>query len=233
MKNNASQRADVNIRFLPNTWPDADDLAKIWPKYRNLRLQALQLSPKSYASTYEQEIEFAPEVWMQRLQNPAVQHIIATRNGARKIEDSALGEEEWVGLIVVHRKKAEEDATASKSPWTDPSDHADVNTFTSLPGIDPGSRWYQLNAMFVHPSARRQGLGKMLIEAGLAWIRNRLVQSNQSGSSVVVLVDSWNEAAIALYKSTSFSSVEEYGFVVAGEHRKALKMSQVIYQQDF
>ena len=166
---------------------------------------------------------------MQRLQNPAVQHIIATRTGLGEIEDSALGDEEWVGLIVVHRKRAEEDAAASKSPWTNPSDHADVNTFTNLPGIDPGSRWYQLNAMFVHPSARRQGLGKMLIEAGLAWIRNRLAEFNQSESSVVVLVDSWNEAAITLYESTSFSSVEDYGFVVAGEHRKALKMSQVIW----
>ncbi|MCJ1355764.1 MAG: hypothetical protein MMC33_005756 [Icmadophila ericetorum] len=227
MEHKEGQRPAIGIRFLHNEWPNKDELTKAWTKLRDLRLLSLKLSPEAYASTYEQEAEFIPDVWIGRVKNPAALHIVATIPKTDKTDD--MDDEEWVGLIVVIRKRADEDADASKSPWSKSSDPANMNQFTRLPGIDPGSRWFQVNGMFVHPSVRQRGLGKKLIEASLAWIHDRMRVLDQPSSKVVILVDVGNEAAIGLYRSTGFTNVEEYSFMRGDEKHAALKMTQEIW----
>ena len=75
-----------DVEFLPNRWLDCQVLLQTAQQYRQFRLLSLQLAPESYASTYEQEVLFKNEIWLQRLENSRVKHVTASarREGATK-----------------------------------------------------------------------------------------------------------------------------------------------------
>ena len=76
---------------------------------------------------------------------------------------SGLALKTLAGLIVVHHSSSPEDVEPAKSPWeTTPSPKStDMTAFTS----------FHLNGFFVHPSARRVGLGQRLIQVALQHVR--------------------------------------------------------------
>ena len=105
--------------------------------------------------------------------------------------------------------------------------------------------FYQLNALFVHPSQRRTGLGRALIETALEDIRQSLqakanvlqLQPKSDDSTiilggleakVVILVDTWNEAARGLYVACGFVDADESEYLVEGETRTAIRMERVV-----
>jgi ribosomal protein S18 acetylase RimI-like enzyme len=63
-------------------------------RFREIRLRALADAPKAFASTYEQESAFAPDVWTRRLTDDDMVHLLAEDDGrvlgmtaARREED--------------------------------------------------------------------------------------------------------------------------------------------------
>ena len=214
------------ITLLPKI-ADADTLQTLAQTFRQFRLLALQSSPNAYTSTFEQEVEFPFNVWLQRLQDEAARHIVATV----LLEDEkativALSPGDWAGLIVILEKQGYETPDATSA----------ANTRSPFPPTNLRSMevrtletWYQLNALFVHPGARRQGLGKALIERALEQIKRVAAASGIYSSKVVIHVDSWNEGARALYSSCGFEIQSEDECQIGGETRDFMTMSITVH----
>ena len=222
-----------DVIALPTEWPDADELRETARKYRHFRLLALQASPNAYASTFEQEAEFPPEMWLHRLSNQSAWHIVAIADSQEPTTDAPVrGIGDWIGLIVVLEKPSREIPRVTTSPWNSaipqerPSSASPRSTDAVLDGV-----WYHLNGLFVHPGARRHGLGKALIYAALEHIKTSIEKQDRRTTKVVILVNSWNKSARALYLSCGFivESEDDYG----GESRRAFTMSLVLqYEED-
>ena len=224
-------RKDANLfafEYLPSSWTDQKRLLDIASKYRQFRLQSLQLAPEAFASTYEQEILFGQEVWLQRLENGNAKHIMAVQQNGDNIHAPRVeAENEWVGMIVIIEKEDSETVSASTSPWSynlsqkkdDRSDGEDGSCH---------NYHYLVNGLFVHPSSRRTGLGTKLIQEALAYVKILAVQRGLQSGLVSILVDTWNKAAIALYSSCGFQVIEESEYTVGDSARKALTMSRMV-----
>ena len=224
-----------DIIALQTEWPDADELEETTRKYRHFRLLALQASPSAYASTYEKEVEFPHDIWLQRLRNQSARHIVATADSQEPSTGaSVLGIGNWVGLIVVLEKTRSETPIVTTSPWS--SAIPQERPLMASPGYTDmvlDGVWYHLNGLFVHPRARRHGLGKALIHAALEHIKTSIANHGIRATKVVVLVDSWNKSARTLYSSCGFIVESEDDYQVVGEIRRALTMSMVLqYKED-
>jgi len=60
-------------------------------QYKSFRLYALKTEPEAFASTYENELKFADEVWYARLANLDAVTFIAMQNGQTLSTLTALG----------------------------------------------------------------------------------------------------------------------------------------------
>lgn len=193
-------------------------------------MQSLHLCPEAYASTYEWEVKFPEDVWEHRLQNKNVTHFIATTlPGRPEAESTQVQEGDWIGMIALHEKGTEEDASASKAPW---------NYDQSKPSVEEPTcesphpvTWYQLNGLFVCPSSRCTGVGRGLIRAALARVKEKTEAcgSASAPAKVVIMVDAWNKSAMALYSSCGFAIAREDDYDVKGSKRRAFLMCLMLY----
>ncbi|MCJ1478644.1 hypothetical protein MMC13_007325 [Lambiella insularis] len=207
---------------------------------RECRLEALQLAPDAYASTYEIEVKFSDDIWLQRLENPWAQHFVATfeqnterhTSGGKECESGQL--EKWVGLLVVIEKHGSERTSASTPPSTyNASQRTSVDKGTAVANYShvtgsSADTYYQLHGLFVHPTARQLGLGNKLINESYAYIRARAADVGLRSTRVDVLVDSWNHAARNLYYGCGFRYVSEDSYYVGGSARRALSLSVIL-----
>ena len=133
-------------------------------------------------------------------------------------------------MIVLMTKHGVKRLPASASPWT----YNQSRTSNMLGPLEDGVKdvepdvYYQLNGMFVHPVVRRYGLGKMLIQRALGWLKAATRERKIPSRRVDVLVDTWNTAAVDLYQSCGFEPVGEDTYIVGGSKRTALSMSLTV-----
>ncbi|MCJ1317126.1 hypothetical protein MMC15_002448 [Xylographa vitiligo] len=224
------------LRILPVDWDDKGQLEEMANALRSLRLDALQVAPDAYASTYEQEVQFPKVLWLQRLQNPQARHVVATlkQKGEGKKDNRVSGVEQfgkWIGLIVVMEKHNSERASAFASPWTYNASQKITTKATEETEVtgSPSSGFYQLHGLFVHPSVRRCGLGRTLIQESYKYVRTRIIEQGLLSARVDVLVDSWNSSAKNLYLSCGFEFVSQDSYNVGGSPRLALSLSIVVH----
>ena len=225
-----------DLRILPVEWSDKDQLKDMANALRRLRLDALQLAPDAYASTYEKEVLFSEDLWLQRLQNSQARHVVASekREGGGKEVDQASRLEQfgqWIGLVVVMEKHGSERSSAAVSLWTYNASQKITTMATERLGTTetPTSVFYQLHGLFVHPSMRRCGLGKALIQESYNYVRTRIIEQGLLSARVDVLVDSWNVSARNLYLSCGFAFVSQDSYDVGGSPRIALSLSVVVH----
>ncbi|MCJ1281646.1 hypothetical protein MMC26_000967 [Xylographa opegraphella] len=227
---------DFSLRILPVHWDDKDQLGKTANALRSVRLDALQLALDAYASTYEKEVEFPKDLWLQRLQNPQARHLVAVlkQKDDGKAGNQVYGTEplgKWIGLIVVMEKPSPVRANASTSPWTyNASQKTTTKAMEEMESTQvPTDVVYQLNGLFVHPSVRGGGLGRALIQESYTYVRTSIIRQGLLSARVDVLVDSWNTSARNLYLSCGFEFVSQDSYDVGGSPRIALSLSVTIH----
>jgi len=235
---NTANARSFAIEILPKEWPDEASMVNTAMLLRHLRLYSLQSSPDAFASTYEKEIEMSPEMWIERLQTPVARHVIATAKTDPKDEiaedrqvDETMNAAGWVGMLVLVEKNIDGRQPANLSPWINVSQKLDDRNPPADLGdikVEEHTMFYQVNGMFVHPYARRCGVGKLLIQRALRHVKERILELGMPACRVDVLVEVWNAPATGLYHCCGFVGVGEDKFVVNGLERKALCLSQMI-----
>ena len=144
-------------------------------KYRSIRLESLQNSPESFASSYEEEKDFSIEKFKNKFQ----------------LNDSftygAFENKELVGIITLYKEK-----------------------------LYKLSHRAHIGAMYVSPSKRSLGIGKVLMEEAI-----KKAKGIEGLEQVYLAVVSTNEPAKKLYSSL--------GFEVFGTEKKGLRLENNIY----
>ncbi|KAI0717563.1 hypothetical protein C8T65DRAFT_640982 [Cerioporus squamosus] len=128
--------------------------------YRELRLAALRTDPSAYSSTYEREAAFDEEAWRARVAGSGMVTFVAralypdttSEDGTDSAGEGrdAVGHGEGVGTMRVFAART---LPAGEGPQ----------------GVDR-ERDYFVFGMWVRPEHRRRGVGRKLLESGLAWV---------------------------------------------------------------
>ena len=220
--------APMRTVFLPHEWPDGPLFDAVVDKYREFRLRSLKLAPDAYASTYEREVDFQPEVWRQRLTNPQARHIIIIDTAADLTSShgnvgNPLLKYEWLGMLVVVESTTRSSDSESKPSWK-LNQAVAIAADGNVPRVPHRDCSYQLNGLFVSPSVRRRGLGDALVKSGIEDARASAKQHGLSHADLNIMLDIWNKPARALYGRNGFVDFSEQEFDVGGSSRKALTM---------
>jgi GNAT superfamily N-acetyltransferase len=208
-------------------------------KWISLRLLALKTNPEAFGSTYEEGLEKTEEMWRRRLDDgkEKVEMVVVYRpNGVHlgdEVEyDHGGGEEdseEWVALL----------ACVSPTALAAEQNHP-LPFFQAVRmeyGPDSNLAPFALFSMWVHPSHRGRGLGRMLIDGAEEWARGHCARTSistasdqeEEGSSTsklkkpVIVLDVYvsNQSAIKMY--------EAYGFkLFEGEDPEGLEEGMII-----
>lgn len=191
-------------------------------KSRRFRLFALQESPGAFASSYEEEADRGLDQTFDRLRSTKATQFVALADDTamqaddvRETEVQDLMDNDWVGFIVLIRLQNSSDGISAKS---DPIDQIAQDKSQVCDAGKPLR--FHLNGMFVHPSARRAGLGKRLIRAALEKARAEST-CDERDLACTIIVDEWNDSARSLYQRCGFQVLAKE---IYGEDRVALRM---------
>ncbi|MBB6447939.1 GNAT family N-acetyltransferase [Bacillus benzoevorans] len=144
-------------------------------KYHSIRLESLENSPESFASSYEEEKDLSIEEMKNQFQCNDSFTYGAFENG------------ELVGIITLHKEK-----------------------------LYKLSHRAHIGAMYVSPSKRSLGIGKVLMEEAI-----KKAKHIEGLEQVYLAVVSTNESAKKLYFSL--------GFEIFGTEKKGLRLENNIY----
>jgi len=154
--------------------PPSDDQVE---RYKNLRLLALRTNPETFGSTYERESSFTPDQWRARINTPS--------RATFFVQDSDHGGD-WVATISI----------------LSPEMLQAAQYFPPESVVNQNLAAFMITGMWVRPDRRRTGLGKLLVDAGLASVRS---STNQTQDKVLLLeVHKNNTNAIKLYTQMGF-----------------------------
>ncbi|QPC70635.1 hypothetical protein HYE68_001387 [Fusarium pseudograminearum] len=193
---------------LPRSLSDLTQWDDLIDKYRSFRLSSLELSPKSFSSTYAREVELTKANWETRLRNPlAINTVVVANPDTSSLDDdlSLILNSPWLASLVICGPF---DAKTATETWEK------LQNFG--PGcldfgpLEPDIEWtYVLNAIYVPPSQRRKGLANKLIEYA-----KQLVAGKHSEKKVmlVLIVDFESIAAMKCYEKSDFELVHDYWF---------------------
>jgi ribosomal protein S18 acetylase RimI-like enzyme len=161
------------------------DLQASAEKFRDLRLNALKLSPTSFSSTYDIESAFSSDVWISRLTRPNLETFVC-----QATSDSHT---EWIATVNVLGPQSIEDFTLPAE--------------SGQPSPKPDSeeeRW-QLLSLFTLPTYRGKGIARVLCQIvldHLAWSR-----SHPRNVLVRLIAKPDNVSAIKLYQGVGFADI--------------------------
>jgi len=215
---------DFSVIQLPRTFePNSKYQAILAQKYKSLRLESLKTDPESFASSYEQEVAFTDDVWSDRLKNPLARSFIAldlrdvpqTNSEAHSDSTVALP---WVGITVLlgPRIFMGDIPTANTSPWK-LFYGAQAETIEESESIEPMTRMYVINAVWIKPDARGRGIAKRLMDEVIKVAQQDF--ENQTGPDdtglCMCFVEKENTAATRLYKACGFGEIAEEQYASA------------------
>ena len=231
----STKKRQFTVEVLPNNWVDQVSLQDMATALREFRLEALRATPDAFSSTYENEVQFPMGLWLQRLENPDAWHIVASEHlehdDLENGRDNTSRSRRWSGAVVVMAKHIMKRESAATSPWIQHMPHTSNKSDKQKSESERMGvvSHYQLHGTFVHPSARRCGIGTLLIQKALAFVKSTLTEQALPSVRVDVLVDSENTAAKRLYESCGFQYVESDGYQVGSTKRTALGMSIAVH----
>ncbi|KAJ5776559.1 uncharacterized protein N7511_001570 [Penicillium nucicola] len=172
-----------------------EDLLAAAHQYKKLRLEALQLSPSSFASNYEVESQFTDDYWVSRLTQDGAVTFICTASRIAENDISNDIEPKWVAQVTFLGPQAEQD-------FTIPIDTRNFPVITST--SEKQERW-QMLGLFTHPSHRGKGIAKTLTRNALDYLTTR--QDRTRDIIVRLMVKPGMHATIKMYQQLGFVEV--------------------------
>jgi ribosomal protein S18 acetylase RimI-like enzyme len=178
------------IVLLPQSHHNTTTWRNLIAKQKELRLQALRLSPDSFSSTYDREVAFSDYEWEVRLQNPLAFTFIAVElpnDQSPNGDDCVLTESEWDGFGVLFGPVGEDGSSSSDN----------VTTGQECPT-------FGIFGLYVLPDVRKVGVGKKLTEAIIE--HGKLLAKEKGAGDVVFKISAapTNVAALRLYENLGF-----------------------------
>jgi GNAT superfamily N-acetyltransferase len=207
---------EIQINRLPKQWTD-EELSEVVIPYKEFRLFALRTAPDAFAATYEQEVEFADERWIQRLKNLNATQFLATF----KDDKEPWKRSKWLGMIVLVHNELH--------TLNDFNQAKNVVSEQQLPDRLLQEVQYHMNAVFVDPMVQGKGLGKLLLQQTLEYAREDIKNRGYARAKVSTLLDSWNKVAYNLYQGQGFCETGSNDYIVGNSSRRAITMEQVLY----
>ncbi|KAK6711422.1 hypothetical protein SNK05_005844 [Fusarium graminearum] len=193
---------------LPRSLSDPTQWDELIDKYRSFRLSSLELSPKSFSSSYAREVELTKAKWETRLKNPlAINTVVVANPDTSSFDDDLFLtlNSPWLASLVICGPF---DAKTATTTWEK------LQNFESgclnFGPLEPDMVWtYVLNAIYVPPSQRRKGLANKLIEYA-----KQLVAGKHVGNKVmlVLIVNIESVTAMKCYEKSGFELVHDYWF---------------------
>ncbi|KAE8382429.1 hypothetical protein BDV26DRAFT_288467 [Aspergillus bertholletiae] len=167
--------------------PKTELISESGQKYRNLRLNALQVSPSSFSSTIEIESAFTDEVWASRVAQSGTEvFICAIDASAATGPGSDSGN--WVGQVTLHGPKSVHELGPPDA--------------SLCSNMDNDGEWWQMLSLFILPDHRGKGLAKRLCEEALNYLRNYWCPA--TSLNVRLMVKPENHITVELYKRLGF-----------------------------
>ncbi|KAI9738608.1 MAG: hypothetical protein M1834_008112 [Cirrosporium novae-zelandiae] len=188
---------------LPKEYPDDKAIHAALQSFKTLRLKALELEPSAFASTYEREIAFTDDIWIDQKWDPS------------------RCQAEWSAMIAIVGPIPSNSGTlVGKAPDCHRQSNVDAKFVLQ----------FLINGLFVLPTARYIGLGQALIQAALEATEQDEICADAPCIKVTVLVHPSNTAARKLYEKCGFrnASIQEYE-VRTGTKRMAVSLEYDIY----
>jgi GNAT superfamily N-acetyltransferase len=185
------------------------DISLLVERYRTTRLTALQLDPDAFGSTYAREIQFTDEIWLSRLLNPLSKTLVSVDVRPPPMEPVDLTRLEWLGTATMFGPKVLSE-TKGSSLWTTYT-RDNSNDPPDWPAVKDSNAIYMVTGVFVHPSRRRQGRGKRLIQAVVNAATEEAKRAGASKVTVLLEIESETQAPDRLYESAGFSAVDREG----------------------
>ncbi|KAF4187857.1 hypothetical protein CNMCM8927_007535 [Aspergillus lentulus] len=170
-----------------------EDLTRSAQRNRDLRLQALKLSPSSFAATYESEALFTDEYWESRLSRPGRETFVCAARPAANSNASNKEDLVWVAQLTLLGPRTKEEFTLP------------ATSGQPEPGPDEEEERWQLLGLYTLSSHRGRGIAKRLCAEALKY----LVEYRAEPKNVHVrLMVKWGmEAAVRLYQQLGFEEV--------------------------
>jgi GNAT superfamily N-acetyltransferase len=185
------------------------DISLLIERYRTTRLTALQLDPDAFGSTYAREIQFTDEIWLSRLLNPLSRTLVSVDVKPPLTEPVDLTRHEWLGTATILGPKVLS-KTKGSSVWTTYT-RDNSNDPPDWPAVKDSNAIYMIAGVFVHPSRRRQGRGKRLIQAVVSAATEEAKRAGASRVTILLEIESENQAPDRLYESAGFWAVDREG----------------------
>lgn len=173
-------------------------------RYKSFRLHSLLTSPEAFHSTYEREIAFTDNLWLERLSHPNNGTFVALQSGKIVCTLTLVGPLDY--------------APDDLYPSTNPSEA--MQAIGGSP--QPFSHWRN-NGMFTLPEARGQGIAQTLIKMAQEYGVARAAASGKDFIGTIV-TESYNIAARSLYEKCGFVPIKEQPSSVPGEDAKVIIM---------
>jgi ribosomal protein S18 acetylase RimI-like enzyme len=172
--------------------PKTEDLTRSAQRYRDLRLQALKLSPSSFAATYESEALLTDEYWKLRLSQPGRETFVCAACPAKSAASTA-DDLEWVAQLTLLGPRTKEESTLP------------ATSGQPEPGPDDEEERWQLLGLYTLSSHRGRGIAKRLCAEAIKY----LVEYRSEPKNVHVrLMVKWGmEPAVRLYQQLGFEEV--------------------------
>lgn len=192
-------------------------------RLKEFRLLSLQRSPECFSSSYEREFQFQDQQWEDRLSNPVATTFVALpMQDIELVKTQALNRlltEDWRGTLVLCGP-SEQQATEVHT------DDGVVSVEPSTPLSGEVSSHFMLNAMYVLPNARGQGIAVKLVKAAIKFASMQHQKSGNGKVRITLVVDYPNIPARNLYEKCGFKTIHRYWFkdAMTQEPREAALM---------
>ncbi|EEH46732.2 uncharacterized protein PADG_02830 [Paracoccidioides brasiliensis Pb18] len=211
--------SETKVIHVPREWPSPTFGERLCQLYKAARLRALKEDPQAFLSTYDRESKFNDATWVQRLRNPLSNTFVAIRTEADSAEISEIehvSQNEWLGMIVLLGPKAlPADGSESQTLWNpflQPASHTEAADPLSI--VDSEAAYIAVS-MFVLPEARRQGVGRKLIETSVEAARVEANSMRASRANIGLWVEAENVSAQKLYEACGFRFLSDDPALIA------------------